>query len=145
MPTPPRAACRSPTCRSPGAPGGPMATKPKTGPAGVSTIQAAARTYRLAPTRARAAPRSLPKDQRESHGWALLALLHLLEEHCPEGAAPIGFLVGRGAYRMPALHWAAAQLRWWPLLECDAPDCTEPQHVTLLITPISAAGWRAAP
>jgi hypothetical protein len=84
--------------------------------------------------RLRAAVLKVPRQQREAHLTALGCLLHLID-HCPEGQEPRAFVAGQRAYQLPALRWAAAQLdrRW---IECLAPDCTEPDHVTLISAPL---------
>jgi len=87
-----------------------------------------------------AAVLAVPVRQREQHLAALAALLHLLE-HCVEGCEPQGFVAGQRAYRLPALRWAAELLER-PWIECTAPACTEPGHVTLLNEPISGEACR---
>jgi len=87
--------------------------------------------------RVRAAVLALPERERQEHLAALGCLLHLLE-HCVEGREPRGFVAGHQAYRLPALRWAAGLLdHAW--IECTAPDCTEPNHVTLISAPIDAS------
>jgi hypothetical protein len=85
--------------------------------------------------RLRAAVLALPVEDREPHLTALAGLLHLLE-HCTEHREPRGFVAGRRAYSLPGLRWAAACLgQSWA--ECAAPDCSEPDHVTLISGPVA--------
>jgi hypothetical protein len=88
--------------------------------------------------RLRTAVLALPAGERAPHLAALACLVHLLD-HCTEGREPRGFVADAGAYRSPTLHWAAAQLGH-VLLPCEAPDCDEPDHVTL--TSRTARAWR---
>src|SRR5262245_63079387 len=87
--------------------------------------------------RLRAAVLALPARERQQYLAALAGLLHLLE-HCAEGREPRGFVAGYRAFRLPALRWAA-QLLTHAWIECCAPDCTEPNHVTLISAPIDAS------
>jgi hypothetical protein len=87
--------------------------------------------------RVRAAVLALPERERPPHLAALWCLLLLLE-HCVDCREPRGFVAGSRAYRVPALCWAA-QLLEHAWIECTAPDCTEPNHVTLISEPIDAS------
>jgi hypothetical protein len=75
--------------------------------------------------------------QRDRHLAALSGLLHLLE-YCPEGREPRAFVAGHRAFRFPTLRWAA-ELLDHRCVECTAPDCADPLHVTLLSAPIEAS------
>ena len=86
--------------------------------------------------RLRTAVLALPVRQRAPHLAALACLLHLLD-HCTEGREPTAFVAGRQAYHSPTLRWAAEQLGH-VLTPCPAPDCIEPDHVTLISTPVRA-------
>jgi hypothetical protein len=86
-----------------------------------------------------AAVLAAPERKRAQHFDALSGLLHLLGHCC--GCEPRGFVAGHRAYRLPALRWAAELLER-PWIECTAPDCTDPGHVTLLNEPISGEARR---
>ena len=96
----------------------------------------AARCWRSGPTtpavraRIRAALVALPPADRRSHLTAVVALLHLTHQHCPEGREPHVFIAGPRAYAAPALHWAARLLHH--KLEPCVPDCDSPDHITLI-------------
>ena len=85
----------------------------------------------------RAAVLALPACEREHHLAALAGLLHLLD-HCAEGREPVAFVAGRCAFQLAALRWAT-ELVEHPWRECDAPDCSQPNHVSLISVPIEVA------
>jgi hypothetical protein len=68
--------------------------------------------------------------QRDQHLAALAGALHLLE-HRPEGGEPRGFVAGHWAFRFLTLRWAAELLEH-PWVGCTAPDCEQPDHVSLI-------------
>jgi hypothetical protein len=84
--------------------------------------------------RIHAAVRALPAAEQQSHGTAVAMLLHLLLRHTPEGHEPLGFVAGRRACITPAVLWAAGLLNY-PVTPCTS-DCSEPDHVTLITSPI---------
>jgi len=71
-----------------------------------------------------------PKPARGPTRAALLEELGGLIRECEEGREPVVFVAGTDAFSLPALHWAAKQLRI-PLRAC-LPGCADPSHVLLL-------------
>jgi hypothetical protein len=99
-----------------------------------ATVIVTGPTPRAVRRRIRAALRAVPAADREEHLRALVGMLHLIEEHCPEGREPRVFAAGPGLFARPSIHWASAVLGH-ALVPC--PDCVgPPDHLTLHTRPL---------